>query len=142
MNAIDELLAEGRLARVPPDQPRAAAIAAEAKLHLESAAAIAKANPNGAYHLLYDAARRSVTAHMLAGGYRPTGATGAHAAVAIYATELLKTPSAGQLDRMRRARNRSEYDVAHFSARVVEADLAHAQAIVDAVATALAKRTD
>jgi hypothetical protein len=112
----------------------------EAKRHLESAARIAALDPNGAYHLLYDAARKAVWAHMLANGYRPTSAPGAHAASATYATEALPgEPSVVHFDRMRRSRNRSEYGSAHFSKRVVATDLEHARAIVTAVEATLAR---
>jgi hypothetical protein len=113
----------------------------EAKLHLESASRIAGSDPNGAYHLLYDAARKAVWAHMLANGYRPTSAPGAHAAATMYAVEALADePSIVHFDRMRRSRNRSEYGTAHFSKRVVDTDLAHARAIVAAAGAALAPR--
>ena len=110
----------------------------EAKQHLASAAAIAGDDANGAYYLLYDAARKAVSAHMLTNGYRVRNAAGAHAAVAEYAARTLsEEPSAAQLDRMRRNRNRSEYGHAHFNDRVVAADLEHARRIVAAVEAAL-----
>ncbi len=113
----------------------------EAKRHLESASRIAESDPNGAYHLLYGAARKAVWAHMLANGYRPTSAPGAHAAAAAYAIESLgKEPSIVHFDRMRRSRNRSEYATAHFSKRVIATDLAHARAIVAAAQAALAQK--
>ncbi len=141
MTTIDELVARGRVERVEPDSRLALAMLAEANRHLTSAATIAAQDPNGAYHLLYDAARKAVWAHMLANGYRPTSAAGAHAAVAAYAVEALPLAAgAEQLDRMRRTRNRSEYGSAYFSARVVDVDLAHARRIVAAVEAALKAR--
>lgn len=137
--AIDGLVAAGRLETVPSDRARAKSMLDEAKRHLDSAAAIAETDPNGAYHLLYDAARKVVWGHMLAHGYRPTNAPGTHAAAASYAVAVLRNePAIQHFDRMRRSRNRSEYSTAHFTARVVESDLAHARAIVAAVGAALA----
>jgi hypothetical protein len=106
----------------------------EARRHLEAAVAIVAIDSNGAYHLLYDAARKALWAHMLANGLRPTGAEGAHATAGEYAEEALAgEPAVMQFQRMRRARNRSEYGIAHFTARVIEEDLSHARAIVTAV---------
>ena len=103
-----------------------------------SAAAIAAPDPNGAYALLYDAARKAVTAHMIARGYRVAGGRlGGHEAVVRYAEASLSTAPYSEhvshLDRMRRMRNRSEYGLAMFGARQVQTDLEHAREIVAAV---------
>ena len=105
----------------------------EARRHLESAERILDADANGAYQLLYDAARKAVSAHMLAAGYRATNRAGAHEATARYAREALDEPRTAHLDRMRKNRNRSEYDIRFFDTRELRADLEHARAIVAAV---------
>lgn len=135
---LDELLAAGRIETVPADVRAAAALVEEARRHLTSAAAIASTDPNGAYSLLYDAVRKALTAHMLARGYRVAGGRlGGHEAVVRYAEASLSedpySEHVAQLDRMRRARNRSEYGLATFGARQLETDLEHARAIVAAV---------
>lgn len=135
MTAADELVSAGRLERVPADPAAALSLLQDARRHLEAAGSIADIDPNGAYQLAYDAARKAAVAHMLNRGLRVANRPGAHEATARYAADaLLSESSSGHLDRMRRFRNRSEYGVAHFDARVVEADLEHARAIVDAVA--------
>lgn len=126
-DAIAELIRSGRLESVPVDTLRARAILDEAHRHLVSARRISRDDAHGAYQLLYDAARKAVWAHMLAHGYRPTNAPGAHAAAAIYASSVL---DAREFDRMRRSRNRSEYGTTHLGKRVLETDLEHAAAIV------------
>lgn len=132
--SVDQLVSTGRLERIPADPTRAQAMLAEARQHLKSAKAIAGDDPNGAYQLLYDAARKALWAHMLAFGYRPANAPGAHATAPAYATAALaEVPSAAAFDRLRRSRNRSEYGSAHFSASAIQVDLDHAQAIVRAV---------
>ena len=79
---------------------------AEAGLHLTSATTIAGSDANGAYQLLYDVARKALWAHMLAHGYRPSNAAGAHATAAMYAVAALEDrQSADAFDRMRRSRN-------------------------------------
>jgi hypothetical protein len=140
---LDELVAGRRIESAPTDPRAAAALLEEAARHLTSAAAIASTDPNGAYSLLYDAARKAVTAHMLARGYRVAGGRlRGHEAVVRYAeASLSEGPDCehvAQLDRMRRARNRSEYGFATFGARQLETDLQHARGIVAAVQANLA----
>jgi hypothetical protein len=140
---LDELVAGGRIERAPADPRAAAALLEEAARHLTSAAAIASTDPNGAYSLVYDAARKAVTAHMLARGYRVAGGRlGGHEAMVRYAEASLSegpySEHIAQLDRMRRARNRSEYGFATFGARQLETDLQHARGIVAAVQANLA----
>jgi hypothetical protein len=113
----------------------------EAKRHLASADLVAGSDPTAAYSLLYDAARKAVTAHMLANGYRAANRPGAHRAAALYAEATLAGGQAAShiraFDRMRQVRNRSEYDHQPVTTRVLSSDLAHAKAIVAAVEAAL-----
>lgn len=134
--SLEELVSQGRIEEVDPDPPAAQAMLDEAKQHLASAAGIAAFDPNGAYALLYDAARKAVTAQMLASGYRARNRPGAHEAVVRYAEASLAGDPRGrdidEFDRMRRTRNRSEYWVRPFGQAEIEADLAHARGIVAA----------
>jgi hypothetical protein len=50
---------------------------------------------------------------------------------------MISTPSAAKFQRMRRRRNKSEYDDIAIGRADLDADLEHAQAIVDAVRSAL-----
>jgi hypothetical protein len=85
----------------------------------------------------YDATRIAVTAHMLSVGARVRGVAGAHEAVGVYAEAMIDTASAFEFQRMRRRRNKSEYDDAVIGRADLDADLGHAQAIIDAVRVAL-----
>ncbi len=134
---IAELVHDGRIELVPPDPEAARTILLEARRHLESAETVAASDPNGAYALLYDAARKAVTAHMLAKGCRVAARSGAHQSVVLYAEEALGGGDVPQLDRMRRNRNRSEYDVKVFGAAEVAADLGYARGVVAAVEAAM-----
>jgi hypothetical protein len=135
-DAVARLLRDGRLEAVEPDPPAAATTLEEARRHLESAARIETTDPNGAYALLYDAARKAVAAHMLASGYRARNRPGAHEAIAHYAEAVLAggrfARDVGELDRMRRNRHRSEYGVRAFGRAEVAKDLDHARGIVAA----------
>jgi hypothetical protein len=139
---VDALLRDGRMEKVEADPSAARDKLEDAKRHLDSAARIADSDPAGAYALLYDAARKSIDAHMLSVGYRVSKSRlGAHEATARYAAAVLGEgggDDARHLDRMRRNRNRSEYGVWEVGRSTVEADLGHARAIVLAVERELA----
>jgi hypothetical protein len=78
---------------------------------------------------------------MQANGHRATNRLGAHQAVALYAEATLGAGTAlshiRAFDRMRRARNRSEYDNQPITERLLSTDSQHAQGIVVAVIAAL-----
>lgn len=138
---IDPLVEKGLLERVEPDEAIAQELLAEARRHLTSAARIAGDDPNGAYQLLYDAARKALIAHMAASGVRVArGRLGGHETTGKYGKVALSSAASEALanfDRMRRNRNRSEYELRFFDDDEVAADLEHARAIVAAVEAAL-----
>ena len=138
---VADLFRDGRVERVTPDIAAAWERVAEAKVHLASSVTLAGSDPALAYVALYDAARKAITAHMQANGYRATNRLGAHQAVALYAEATLGTgtalPHIRAFDRMRRARNRSEYDNQPITERLLSTDRQHAQGIVVAVIAAL-----
>ena len=68
---------------MPSDAATARASLAEARRHLASAKLIPGADPNGAYVLLYDAARKANAAHMLASGLRVAARPRAQEAVVL-----------------------------------------------------------
>jgi hypothetical protein len=68
---VAQLQREHRIEQIPVDVTTAWARIDEAKIHLESASKLARSDPALAYVALYDAARKSIVAHMQAKGYRP-----------------------------------------------------------------------
>lgn len=141
-DSIAELIATGRLERITADPAEAHDLLEHARAHLESAQTISAADPAGAYQLLYDAARKAAAADMTNAGLRvKSDRPGAHAAVVAYAEEALadvaEATALQSLDRMRRARNRSEYGGVTVTQRQVDMDLAYAAAIVEAVRSRL-----
>jgi hypothetical protein len=66
--SLAALVRDARVERVPADLYAAWARLDEANLCLASSAAPVKPDPTMAYVVLYDAARKAITAHMLAGG--------------------------------------------------------------------------
>jgi hypothetical protein len=136
-----DLVAEGRIERVPPNKAQAGRMLQACTKHIESADVRAGADPSGAYALVYDAIRKAVAAHMLFHGFRTTSRPGSHAATVTYAeAELGKVVAAqhvSHLDRMRRTRHASEYEERPVTEQEVRTDLAHAAAIVQAIVRAL-----
>ncbi len=132
--SVNELQAAGRIETVPADKRSAAARLAKAAQHLKTALALVSVDNDVAYTALYDAARKAVTAHMLAYGLRVPSGPGAHEAVGIYGIERIPdaTGSIHQYQRLRRTRNKSEYNDTVLGVAQVTADLAHATNIVSA----------
>lgn len=74
---INELIEEGRLQIVPASSTAARHLIGSAGTHLTSARALAASDPQGAYALTYDAARKAFAAVLEAQGLRATS-TGGH----------------------------------------------------------------
>ncbi|MCY7340941.1 MAG: HEPN domain-containing protein [Pseudonocardia sp.] len=132
------LLRAGRLQQVPADPGTARARLTVAEQHLDTAGRLLAEDLDLeiAYVALYDAARKAVTAAMLAAGVRATHRGGAHEAVAIWCAQTLgpRSAAAKKFDALRRRRNRSEYDDLVLSGTDVTIDLADANEIVNAAA--------
>jgi hypothetical protein len=137
---VEALLDKGLLEEVERDLAVARELLEEARRHLRSAERIAADDPNGAYQLLYDGARKALLAHMSAHGYRVVkGKLGGHETTGRYGRSVLgdAEDATANFDRMRRNRNRSEYELRFFEDEEIQDDLAHARTIVDAVASDL-----
>ncbi|MGI8870362.1 MAG: hypothetical protein ACR2F6_16320 [Mycobacteriales bacterium] len=135
--SVAALITARRLERVPADHPSALARLARAEEKLHAARKIASIDVEVAYVTAYDATRIAVTAYMLATGYRVRAGAGAHDAVGIFAESQISSPSAREFQRMRRRRNKSEYDDIDIGRADLTADLAHAEAIIAAVGAVL-----
>lgn len=138
---VADLVRQGRIERVTPDVVAAWGRLREAKTHLASTEKLANSDPILAYLALYDAARKAITAHMQANGYRATNRAGAHQAVGLYAEATLGSSTAARhikaFDRMRQVRNRSEYEQQPISELLLTADARHPREIVAVVEAAL-----
>ena len=116
---VDQLLNQGRLTRVTANRQLADDYLRQARQHLESARILVESDPEGAFQLAYDAARKSLAAVLVNQGLRASG-LGAHATVhdAIRAQMGPQQPPVlKHFTWMRRLRNRTEYpDVGEKSA--------------------------
>lgn len=135
--SVTALITARRLEQVPADRTSALVRLARAEEKLDAARKIATIDVEVAYVTAYDATRIAVTAHMLAAGHRVRAVAGAHEAVGVYAEAMISSPSAREFQRMRRRRNKSEYDDLAIGRADLAADLAHAKAIIEAVRSAL-----
>lgn len=136
-DVVTALIAARRVEQVPADHPSARVRLSRAEDKLASARKIAEIDIEIAYMTAYDATRMAVTAYMLANGYRVRAVGGAHEAVGTYAEGMLATPSAAEFQRMRRRRNKAEYDDIVIGRADLYADFAHAATIIEAVKLAL-----
>lgn len=138
------LLGTGRLQRVPADAVTARARLALADQHLATARRLLaeQLDLEIAYVALYDAARKAVTAAMLAAGVRAANRGGSHEAIAIWCAETLgpRCAAARRFDALRRRRNRSEYDDLLLSGGDVAVDLDDALDIVEAAWASVRRR--
>lgn len=133
---IAEMVADGWLQEVPASVEGAHLLLAEARRHLTSAELLADPDPQGAYSLLYDAARKGLAAVLQAQGLRAT-AKGGHV-VLQDAMRAQFDPPLGHLfrpfGRMRQRRNQSEYastENPEVTPEEVRSDLAKARALLD-----------
>lgn len=133
---IDDLVASGRLQRVPASIRVANKILDDARRHLLSAEQIAELDPPGAYALAYDAARKALVAVLEAQGLRAT-VSGGHV-VLQEAMEAQFEPPLGHLfrpfNRMRMRRNQVEYassDNPEVTAQEVLSAVGQARALVE-----------
>ena len=109
--AIDRMLADGELQRVPASRIQADRLLFQAKTHVTSALQVCGDDPAGGYALAYDAARKALTAILENQGLRPT-TRGGHLAVLEAARAQLVPPMGRALrgfNRMRTRRHDAEY---------------------------------
>lgn len=133
---IRTMVDDGRLQEVPASVEASQALLDQARRHLVSAETLADLDPQGAYTLLYDAARKGLAAVLQAQGLRAT-AKGGH----IVVQEAMRAqfdPPLGHLfrpfGRMRQRRNQSEYastENPRVTADEVRSDLVSARALIE-----------
>jgi hypothetical protein len=135
---VDAMIASGEIERVHPGRGAADELLGKAREHLNSVGAIIDSDPDEAYLLVYDAARKTLAAVLQNEGLRATG-RGGHLAVYQPVRAQLDPPMGRAMqpfDRMRRRRNAIEYSAtsqAPVTAEEIREDAAKAQAVVDAM---------
>jgi hypothetical protein len=133
---IDTMLKAGNLQRVPASREQANRLLGKARLRLATATLACDSDPDGAYALMYDAARLALTAVLENQGLRPTSKGGHIAAHEAVSAQLV--PPLGAVLRpfngMRKQRNEIEYppdDAADITPADVREVMPAALAIID-----------
>jgi hypothetical protein len=140
---VDDLLAQGSVEQVPASQQSAEAELGRSRTHLASARKILESDPEGAYTIAYDAARRSLAAVLQNQGLRATS-RGGHRAVYDAVQAQLDPPLGSILrpfNRMRARRNEVEYrssEAPSVTPEEVKSDLPKVQALIDLAEKAIA----
>lgn len=140
---ITKMLVNTRLEQVPASRAHADLLIAQSRQHLLSARVIAETDPEGAYAMVYDAARKSLGAVLENQGLRTTSLPGHHQATYEAVVAQLEPPMGRQLrpfGRMRQRRSSAEYprpDDPALTTRDVLEDCARSQEIVDICAQVL-----
>jgi hypothetical protein len=106
---VTRLIEQQQLQHVVADPEIAKALLASARRHVESARGTVDNDPEAAYSLAYDAARKSAMALLAHQGLRPTTAGGRMAVVEVMRAQFPGVPGLISLDRLRRRRNQAEY---------------------------------
>lgn len=134
--AVDRMIVDKELERVPPSRRQADRLLAQSDRHLVSADRICDDDPEGAYALVYDAARKALAAILENEGLRPT-TRGGHLAVYDAVRAQLDPPLGWIMrpfDRMRRQRHDAEYppaDAPELTADDVREDRPKAVELID-----------
>ncbi len=110
---IERLLDARQLDHVPADADIVAALIASANRHVASAVTTAADDPEGAFALGYDAARKSATALLAHQGLRPTSDGGHIVIVEAMNAQFPGVAGLKSIDRLRRRRNQAEYPDPH-----------------------------
>src|ERR687891_1752261 len=108
-DTIDALLKRGHLQKVTADSQTADALVATSERHVQSATTLTASDPEAAFSLAYDAARKAATALLTHQGLRPTTAGGHIAVVDAVNAQFPGVGGLKSLDRLRRRRNQAEY---------------------------------
>jgi hypothetical protein len=140
--AIERMLADGELQRVPASRQQSDRLVSQARVHVASALKVCDADPSGGYALAYDGARKALTAILENEGLRPT-TRGGHLAVFEAVRAQLDPPMGRmlrQFNRMRTRRHDAEYpptDSPEITPADVLEDQKTAEALIDLAARLL-----
>jgi hypothetical protein len=135
-STVDALIGSGELERVPASQQAAEAELVRARTHVDSARQLLSTDPEGAYTLAYDAARRALAAVLQNQGLRATS-RGGHTVIYDVLRAQLDPPLGPILrpfNRMRSRRNEVEYrssEAPAVTSEEVAADLTKVEALIE-----------
>jgi uncharacterized protein (UPF0332 family) len=108
-DTIHALLERGHLQQVAADSETAETLVTTSERHVQSAATLADSDPEAAFSLAYDAARKAATALLARQGLCSTTAGGHLVVVDAINAQFPGVAGLKSLDRLRRRRNQAEY---------------------------------
>jgi HEPN domain len=108
-DTIHALLRARDLQQVAADSETAETLVTTSERHVQSAATLADSDPEAAFSLAYDAARKAATALLARQGLRSTTAGGHLVVVDAINAQFPGVAGLKSLDRLRRRRNQAEY---------------------------------
>lgn len=111
MTTIERLEADGLIRRLPVDPRRVEEALALADRDLAVAGRVLELDPDWAYAIAYNAMLQAARALLFAEGYRPAGKN-QHVAVVRFVAVRIGLVEAAGLDRLRRKRHATVYDMA------------------------------
>jgi HEPN domain-containing protein len=131
-------MTRARVEQVTPDPDGAGQLAAQARVHLRSAAVVG-VDAESAYGLCYQATLKALIAALASTGHRVTGGTSGHVLIVRDAGRRLGLASdlVDRIDAMRRARHRVFYEAVDITELELEGALRDAALVLDAVDAAL-----
>ncbi len=131
-------MTRARLQAVAADPAAAARLVEQARRQLADAEAPAL-SAESSYALTYQAVLKALIASLLAQGRRVSSGSGGHVVIIREGTRTLglERELSSRLDRMRRTRHATFYDLDEVSAAMVRSALADATAVVEAATVAV-----
>ena len=115
--SVERLIDEEKLERVEADPHGAQQALEEATKHARSAELVAATDPNGAFQLAYDGARKAVIAQLRRDGFRVRRGEGNHAVTAEFAVAAIDEALGERLERMRRPSSAARRKIPHPARR-------------------------
>lgn len=128
---VTALIDARHLQQVVGDPDTVNALLSSARRHVASARRTMDADPEAAYSLAYDAARKTATALLNHQGLRPTTAGGHLTVVDTINAQFPGVPGLTSLDRLRRRRNQAECPDPRSYDPITVADANDAVAVAD-----------
>ena len=127
-------MTRARIEAVATDPPAAAKLLEQADRQLADAGSPGL-SPESAYALAYQATLKGLIAALLAQGLRVSSGSGGHMVIIREAARVLgfERELSSRLDRMRRTRHATFYEVDEVSTAMVQSALADAAAVLDSV---------
>jgi len=131
---IEDLMREGKIKPLKVSRRSVEARIDMARENIRIAEATFDSSPDWALNIAYASCINSLTAFMMAKGYRPASETAHHVAIIEFSELFLDADLVNSVDRMRRKRSTATYDpMGTVSDDQARSAIRHAKAVLSAV---------